>query len=50
MNKVELMISDDQLDVLKQLFKNEPNFQPQTKEDYVLIDIIRSIVEHAKPL
>lgn len=45
-----IQLSDNNLDILKRLFENEPNFQAQTVEDYVIVEILRRIIKNAQPI
>lgn len=45
-----IQLSDNNLDILKRLFENEPNFQAQTVEDYVIVEILRRIIKNAEPI
>lgn len=45
-----IQLSDNNLEILKRLFENEPNFQAQTVEDYVIVEILRRIIKNAEPI
>lgn len=50
MHTVTIQLSNEHLEMIKKLFQNEPNFQPQTSEDYVLVEILRQIAENSVPI
>lgn len=45
-----IQLSDNNLEILKRLFESEPNFQAQTVEDYVIVEILRRIIKNAQPI
>ena len=45
MKSITLNISDSQYQDLKKLFSNEPDFKPSTREDYLIVNILRSILD-----
>lgn len=48
MRSVTINIGEDDLKDLQQIFKNESNFQPQAREDYLIVSILKQILENAK--
>ena len=48
MRSVTINIGEDDLKDLQQIFKNESNFQPQAREDYLIVSILKQILEKAK--
>jgi hypothetical protein len=48
MNTVTVYISNEELNVLEEIFKAEPDFAPRTKEDYVLVGLMRQILNGSK--
>jgi len=48
MNSVTVYINDEELKVLDEIFKAEPDFVPKTKEDYVLVGLMRQILTNTK--
>jgi hypothetical protein len=47
MNNVSLNVSDEELRILRKIFENEPNFDPKTIEDRVIVGILKSILDQA---
>jgi hypothetical protein len=45
MKSITLNISDSQYQDLKKIFSKEPDFKPMTHEDYLIINVLKSIVE-----
>ena len=45
MKSITLNISDSQYQVLKKIFSNVPDFKPSTREDYLIVNILRSILD-----
>ncbi len=45
MKSITLNISEDQYNDLKKIFSNEPDFKPMTHEDYLIVNILRSVID-----
>ena len=45
MKSITLNISDSQYQDLKKIFINEPDFKPSTRVDYLIVNILRSILD-----
>jgi len=48
MNSVTIKVGDEDLKLLEEIFKNEEDFKPQVKQDYLLIEIMRQVLENPK--
>lgn len=44
MKSITLNISEDQYNDLKKIFSNEPDFKPMTHEDYLIVNILKSVI------
>lgn len=45
MKSITLNVSEDQYNDLKKIFSNEPDFKPMTHEDYLIVNILRSVID-----
>lgn len=45
MKSITLNISEDQYNDLKKIFSNEPDFKPMTHEDYLIVNILKSVID-----
>jgi hypothetical protein len=45
MKSITLNVSDSQYQDLKKIFSNEPDFKPMTHEDYLIVNILRSVID-----
>ena len=45
MKSITLNISDSQYQDLKKIFSKEPDFKPMTHEDYLIINVLQSLIE-----
>jgi len=48
MNSVTIKVGDEDLKLLEEIFKNEEDFKPQVKQDYLLIGIMRQVLDNPK--
>ena len=48
MNTVTIQIGDDDIDVIDEIFKNEKDFDPKTKEDKIIVEILKQIQNNPK--
>lgn len=48
MRTVEIQIGDSDIETLKSIFKNEPDFKPQSNEDRLIIALMRQILDNAE--
>jgi hypothetical protein len=48
MRPVTINIGEDDLKELEEIFKNEPNFQPRARQDYLIVSILKQVLESAK--
>lgn len=48
MKQVTINIGDSDLKDLEEIFQNEPDFRPQAKQDYLIIEILRQIIKNPK--
>lgn len=48
MKHVTIKIGDKDLEDLSEIFKNEANFQPQAKQDILIIEILRQVLNNPK--
>lgn len=48
MNSVTIKVGDEDLKLLEEIFKNEEDFKPQVKQDYLLIEIMRQVLDNPK--
>ena len=45
MKKCELIITDEEFETLKQIFSYEPDFEPRCKEDRLIVNLMKDILE-----
>lgn len=45
MKSITLNVSDNQYQDLKKIFSNEPDFKPMTHEDYLIVNVLRSVID-----
>jgi len=50
MNKVTIKVGDDDVKTLQNILKNEENFQPQCKEDYLIFEILKQVDANEKTI
>ncbi len=48
MKHVTIKIGDKDLEDLSEIFKNEANFKPQAKQDLLIIEILRQVLNNPK--
>lgn len=48
MNNVTIKISDEDIETLEKIFENEPSFNPMTKEDRLIVEIMRQVLNNPK--
>jgi len=48
MKNVTIKIGDDDLTDLTNIFKNEASFKPMTKEDHLIIHILKQVLNNPK--
>ena len=48
MKNVTIKIGDNDLEVLKDIFKNESDFKPQAKQDRLIIEILKQVLNNPK--
>jgi len=48
MKQVTINIGDDDLKEIANIFKNEPDFKPQAKQDYLIIEVLRQVLNNPK--
>lgn len=48
MKQVTINIGDDDLKDIAEIFKNEPDFKPQARQDYVIIEVLRQVINNPK--
>lgn len=48
MKQVTINIGDDDLKEIADIFKNEPDFKPQVKQDYLIIEVLRQVLNNPK--
>lgn len=48
MRSITINIGEDDLRDLKEIFKNEANFQPQVRQDHLIIAILKQVLESSK--
>lgn len=48
MKHVTIKIGDKDLEVLKDIFKNEPDFKPQAQQDLLIIEILKQVLNNTK--
>ena len=48
MKNVTIKIGNDDLEVLKDIFKNESDFKPQAKQDILIIETLKQVLNNPK--
>ena len=48
MKNVTIKIGNDDLEVLKDIFKNESDFKPQANQDSLIIEILKQVLNNPK--
>ena len=48
MKHVTIKIGDKDLEVLKDIFKNEADFKPQAQQDRLIIEILKQVLNNSK--
>lgn len=48
MKTVTINIGDDDINDLQNIFKNESNFKPLTKEDKLIVNILKQVLDNPK--
>ena len=48
MKNVTIKIGDDDLEVLTDIFKNESDFKPQAKQDRLIVEILKQVLNNPK--
>jgi hypothetical protein len=48
MKQVTINIGDDDLKEIANIFKNEADFKPQAKQDYLIIEVLRQVLNNPK--
>ena len=48
MKHVTIKIGDEDINDLKEIFKNEADFKPQAKQDVLIIEILRQVLNNPK--
>jgi len=48
MKQVTIKIGDKDLEDLSEIFKNEADFKPQEKQDLLIIEILRQVLNNPK--
>ena len=48
MKQVTIKIGDKDLEDLSEIFKNEADFKPQAKQDLLIIEILRQVLNNPK--
>lgn len=48
MKQVTINVGDDDIKDIEEIFKNEPDFKPQARQDYLIIQILRQIKDNPK--
>ena len=46
MKKVLIEVGDDDVKDLKRIFSNENSFEPKAREDYLIINILKQVVQN----
>jgi hypothetical protein len=46
MKQVTINIGDDDLKEIANIFKNEADFKPQAKQDYLIIEVLRQVLNN----
>lgn len=48
MKQVTINIGDDDLKEIANIFKNEADFKPQAKQDYLIVEVLRQVLNNPK--
>lgn len=48
MKQVTIKVGDDDLKDLAEIFKNEADFKPQARQDLLIIQILRQVLDNPK--
>lgn len=48
MKSVTVNVSDEDIKDLQEIFDNEPNFQPRARQDYLIIAILKQVLDNPK--
>ena len=48
MKQVTINIGDEDIKDLKEIFKNEVDFKPQVRQDMLIIEILRQVLNNPK--
>lgn len=48
MKQVTINVGDEDLKDIAEIFKNEPDFKPQIRQDYLIIEILRQVLNNPK--
>jgi hypothetical protein len=48
MKHVTIKIGDKDIEVLKDIFKNEADFKPQAQQDLLIIEILKQVLNNPK--
>jgi hypothetical protein len=48
MKHVTIKIGDNDLEVLKDIFKSEADFKPQAQQDLLIIEILKQVLNNPK--
>jgi hypothetical protein len=48
MKQVTINIGDEDIKDLKEIFKNEADFKPQVRQDMLIVEILRQVLNNPK--
>lgn len=48
MKQVTINIGDEDIKDLKEIFKNESDFKPQVRQDILIVEILRQVLNNPK--
>ena len=48
MKNVTIKIGDNDLEVLKDIFKSEADFKPQSQQDMLIVEILKQVLNNPK--
>ena len=48
MKNVTIKIGNDDLEVLKDIFKSEADFKPQSQQDMLIVEILKQVLNNPK--
>ena len=48
MKNVTIKIGDNDLEVLKDIFKSEADFKPQSQQDTLIVEILKQVLNNPK--